>query len=131
MLFADDYFKYKFPEPQYLGAKFVLLDWIEKFIPKDCKVGLDAFAGTQSVAFLMKQLGFKVITNDFLQFNHQIGLAFIENKKEKITKEDLEILFTRIMKYRNVFAISSILPDAKLFDRMKKVKDMKILTENQ
>lgn len=94
MLFADDYFKYKFPEPQYLGAKFVLLDWIEKFIPKDCKVGLDAFAGTQSVAFLMKQLGFKVITNDFLQFNHQIGLAFIENKKEKLAKEDLEILFT-------------------------------------
>jgi adenine-specific DNA-methyltransferase len=94
MLFADDYFKYKFPEPQYLGAKFVLLDWIKKFIPKDCKVGLDAFAGTQSVAFLMKQLGFRVITNDFLQFNHQIGLAFIENKKEKLTKEDLEILLT-------------------------------------
>ncbi len=94
MLFADDYFQYKFPEPQYLGAKYVLLEWIEKFIPKDCKVGLDAFAGTQSVAFLMKQLGFKVITNDFLQFNHQIGLAFIENKKEKLTKEDLEVLFT-------------------------------------
>ena len=94
MLFADDYFQYKFPEPQYLGAKYVLLEWIEKFIPKDCKVGLDAFAGTQSVAFLMKQLGFKVITNDFSQFNHQIGLAFIENKKEKLTKEDLEVLFT-------------------------------------
>ncbi len=94
MLFANDFFKFKFPEPQYLGAKFVLLNWIEKFIPKDCKVGLDAFAGTQSVAFLMKQLGFKVITNDFLQFNHQIGLAFIENKTAKLEREDLEILFS-------------------------------------
>lgn len=92
MLFSDDFFKYKFPEPQYLGAKFALLNWIEKFIPKDCKVGLDAFAGTQSVAFLLKQLGFKVITNDFLQFNHQIGLAFIENEKDTLTKDDLEVL---------------------------------------
>jgi adenine-specific DNA-methyltransferase len=93
MLFPDDYFKYKFPEPQYLGAKFTLLSWIEKFIPKDCKVVLDAFSGTQSVAFLMKQLGFKVITNDFLQFNHQIGRALVENKFEKLDKNDLEILF--------------------------------------
>jgi len=94
MLFADDYLRYKFPEPQYLGAKFILLDWIKQFIPQDCKVVLDAFAGTQSVAFLMKQLGFKVITNDFLQFNHQIGLAFIENKKAKLEPQDLEILFS-------------------------------------
>lgn len=94
MLFADDYLRYKFPEPQYLGAKFILLDWIRQFIPPDCKVVLDAFAGTQSVAFLMKQLGFKVLTNDFLQFNHQIGLAFIENKKVKLESQDLEILFS-------------------------------------
>lgn len=93
MLFNDDYFRFKFPEPQYLGAKFILLDWISGFIPQDTKVALDAFAGTQSVAFLMKQLGFKVITNDFLQFNHQIGLAFIENKNAKLEVEDLEILF--------------------------------------
>jgi len=94
MLFADDYLRYKFPEPQYLGAKFILLDWIKQFIPQDCRVVLDAFAGTQSVAFLMKQLGFKVLTNDFLQFNHQIGLAFIENKEAKLEKSDLEILFS-------------------------------------
>ena len=93
MLFSDDYFRYRFPEPQYLGAKFVLLNWIEKFIPKDCRNVLDAFAGTQSVAFLMKQLGFRVITNDFLQFNHQIGLGLIENNQVRIEKEDLEILF--------------------------------------
>ena len=94
MLFNEDYLRYKFPEPQYLGAKFVLLNWIEKFIPKDCRTVFDAFAGTQSVAFLMKQLGLRVITNDFLQFNHQIGLGLIENKNSLLEKEDVEILFS-------------------------------------
>ncbi len=94
MLFSDDYLRFKFPEPQYLGAKFILLDWIRQFIPRDCRVALDAFAGTQSVAFLMKQLGYKVITNDFLSFNHQIGLALVENKNTKLDVNDLEILFT-------------------------------------
>lgn len=102
MLFPDDYFKYKFPEPQYLGAKFILLEWIRKFIPSDCKIALDAFAGTQSVAFLMKQLGLKVLTNDFLSFNHQIGLALIENKAVKLTTEDLEILFAENPQAQNL-----------------------------
>lgn len=102
MLFADDYLRYKFPEPQYLGAKFVLLDWIRKFIPKDCHVALDAFAGTQSVAFLLKQLDFKVLTNDFLSFNHQIGLALVENKNVKLNSDDLQLLFSENPKVENL-----------------------------
>lgn len=94
MLFKDDYLRYKFPEPQYLGAKFIHLEWLEKFIPTDCRVVLDGFAGTQSVAYFMKQLGFKVITNDFLQFNHQIGLALIENKNAELNEEDIDFLFS-------------------------------------
>lgn len=94
MLFKEyRYFNYKFPEPQYLGAKYTHLGWIKKFIPENINIALDAFAGSQSVAFLFKQMGFKTITNDFLNFNNQIGLALIENGNEKITKEDLEILF--------------------------------------
>jgi adenine-specific DNA methylase len=76
-----------------LGAKYTHLGWIKKFIPSSVKVALDAFAGSQSVAFLFKQLGLKTITNDFLNFNHQIGLALIENKNEKLTQEDLSVLF--------------------------------------
>jgi site-specific DNA-adenine methylase len=87
-------FHYQFPEPQYLGAKFGLLNWIYKFIPKDTKVALDAFAGSQSVAFLFKQMGFETFTNDFLNFNNQIGLALIENKDQTLEKTDLEILFS-------------------------------------
>ena len=85
-------FNYQFPEPQYLGAKYTHLSWIINFIPKNVKTVLDAFSGSQSVAFLFKQLGFKTITNDYLNFNNQIGLALIENNGTKLTNEDLDIL---------------------------------------
>ncbi len=84
---------YKFPNPQYLGSKYLLKEWIMGFIPKNARVGLDGFGGTQSISFAMKQRNLKVITNDFLSFNHQIGLALIENKNKKISKEEFLSLF--------------------------------------
>lgn len=94
MLFKEDKnFSFQFPEPQYLGAKHTHLAWIKKFIPNNVKTVIDAFAGSQSVAFLFKQIGFKTISNDFLNFNNQIGLALIENKQTKLTKEDVKLLF--------------------------------------
>jgi adenine-specific DNA methylase len=94
MLFDEyKYFNYKFPEPQYLGAKHSHLSWINQYVPKNINTVLDAFAGSQSVSFLFKQLGLKTITNDFLNFNDQIGKALIENKLFKLDKEDLTILF--------------------------------------
>lgn len=94
MLFEEyRYFNYQFPEPQYLGAKHTHLSWINQFIPKNTKTAIDAFAGSQSVAYLFKQLGYKVITNDFLNFNNQIGKALIENNNVKLEKEDLQLLF--------------------------------------
>jgi adenine-specific DNA-methyltransferase len=94
MLFEEyTNFNYQFPEPQYLGAKHTHLAWIKKFMPENIKTALDAFAGSQSVAFLFKQMGYKTISNDFLNFNNQIGLALIENKNIKLTDEDLKLLF--------------------------------------
>lgn len=87
------HFNFKFPEPQYLGAKVNFLPWIAKYIPENVNTALDAFAGSQSVSYYFKQLGYKTITNDFLNFNNQIGKALIENKDEKLTEEDIEILF--------------------------------------
>ncbi len=94
MLFNEyKYFDYQFPEPQYLGAKYTLLPWINQFVPKGTKTAIDAFSGSQSVAYLFKQSGFKVISNDFLNFNNQIGKALIENNTIKLEKEDVRILF--------------------------------------
>jgi adenine-specific DNA methylase len=91
----EDFFSHKFPQPQYLGAKAKHLAWIGKHIPKNTKIVLDAFSGSQSVAFYMKQKGFKVLTNDFLNFNNQIGKSLIENKTEKLSDRDLEVLFQK------------------------------------
>ena len=94
MLFEEyNNFDYQFPEPQYLGAKHTHLPWIKKFIPSDIRSALDAFAGSQSVAFLLKQMGIKTVTNDFLNFNHQIGVGLIQNSFDKLNREDVQILF--------------------------------------
>jgi adenine-specific DNA-methyltransferase len=94
MLFEEyQYFNHHFPEPQYLGAKHSLLSWINQFFPKNTKTAIDAFAGSQSVSYLFKQLGYEVVTNDFLNFNNQIGKALIENKSHKLEAKDLQILF--------------------------------------
>lgn len=93
MLFKEfTNFNHKFPDPQYLGAKHTHLAWIKKHIPNNIETALDAFAGSQSVSFLFKQMGLKVIANDFLNFNHQIGLGIIENNNTKLDKKNIEIL---------------------------------------
>jgi len=92
-LFDNSYFDYRFPKPQYLGSKFDHLKWIGKYIPHDVHTVLDAFSGTQSVAFYLKQLGLSVTTNDFMSFSHHIGLALVENKGVTLGLQDLEMLF--------------------------------------
>lgn len=95
MLFEDTkYLDYKFPEPQYLGAKYVHRGWIAQFIPECVCTVLDAFSGSQSIAYMFKQLGKKVITNDFLSFNNSIGKALIENPNNKLDSSDVDILFS-------------------------------------
>lgn len=94
-LFAEtDYLDYKFPEPQYLGAKYLHWGWIAQYIPEETRVALDAFGGSQSIAYLLKQLGKKTVTNDFMEFNNEIGKALIENPGLQLTKEDTDILFS-------------------------------------
>lgn len=83
-----------FPKPQYLGAKYIHGNWITQYIPEDVNVVLDAFSGSQSIAFLCKKLGKSVITNDFLLFNAKIGKALIENKSDLLTKDDIRVLLS-------------------------------------
>jgi adenine-specific DNA methylase len=117
MLFDEyKYFNYKFPEPQYLGAKHTHLSWISQYIPENINTTLDAFAGSQSVGFLFKQLGYKTITNDFLNFNNQIGKALIENKSEKLSMEDLDVLFQHSPEKDNFTLMEQVFTDV-FFER--------------
>lgn len=63
-------------------------------MPKDANTVLDAFSGSQSIAYVFKLLGKRVISNDFLRFNHVIGKALIENSKYTLDKQDVDILFS-------------------------------------
>lgn len=87
------YLDYKFPIPQYLGAKYVHRGWISQFIPDDVSTVLDAFSGSQSVAYMLKQLGKRVISNDFMSFDSMLGKALVENSTERLDATDVEILF--------------------------------------
>lgn len=88
------YFDFVFPQPQYLGAKYIHREWIAQHIPDEAETVLDAFSGSQSIAYTMKQLGKRVITNDFLSFNHLIGTALIENTHCKLDASDVDTLFS-------------------------------------
>lgn len=89
----NDYFAFQFPQPQYLGAKYKHLHFIQECLPKDINSVADAFAGSQSVSYFFKQNGYEVHTNDFLTFSHKIGEALIENYNIKISNDDINILF--------------------------------------
>lgn len=92
-LFDDiDYSDVRFPKPQYLGAKYIHGDWIAGHIPEDVRVVLDGFSGSQSISFLCKKMGKRVITNDFLRFNSEIAKALIENRSETLTPDDVDVL---------------------------------------
>lgn len=109
-------FDHKFPESQYLGAKHTHLAWIKENIPKNVKTALDAFAGSQSVSFLFKQMGFKTITNDFLNFNNQIGLALIENNNVILDKNDIELLLRASKSNKDFNLVQRIFSDV-FFDK--------------
>jgi site-specific DNA-adenine methylase len=99
---SKPYHYYKMPQPQYLGSKYKLLDWITSFIPKEVKTVLDGFGGSQSVAFKLKQMGFKVSTNDFLNFCHQTGVALVENQNVTFDDSDIKTLFSENSNRNNV-----------------------------
>lgn len=81
-----------FPQPQYLGSKYKHLDWIHQYIPKGIKTVADGFAGSQSVSYLFKQLGYTVYTNDFMEYSNQIGKALIENNNQILSNDDIKLL---------------------------------------
>ncbi|MGQ3684559.1 MAG: DNA adenine methylase [Candidatus Loosdrechtia sp.] len=86
----------KFPSTRFQGSKFKIADWIWEGI-KDLKfqTALDAFGGTGSIAYMLKQKGKTVTYNDILKFNYHIGLALIENDTTVLSKEDILFLLTK------------------------------------
>lgn len=82
-----------FPSTRYQGSKSKFLDWIWHEI-SDIRfhTALDAFGGTGSVAYMLKDKGKSVCYNDILPFNHLIGKALIENTHVTLSDSDVESL---------------------------------------
>lgn len=69
-----------FPTTRYQGSKRKLASTIVDAVADlNYTTVLDAFGGTGSVSYAFKAAGNAVTYNDILSFNHQIGLALIEN----------------------------------------------------
>lgn len=69
-----------FPPTRYQGSKRKLADAIvEELGAIDYHTVLDAFGGSGAVAYAFKRAAKDVTYNDVLAFNHQIGIALIEN----------------------------------------------------
>jgi len=79
-----------FPRTRYQGSKRKLASFIVDAL-QDLKFTtvLDAFGGTGAVSYALKQAGKAVTYNDVLSFNHQVGLALVENEGVTLDEHDL------------------------------------------
>lgn len=81
------------PRTRYQGSKLKLLPWIwEHLAGLDFQTALDAFGGTGSVSYMLKDRHKQVTYNDCLRFNHWIGTALIENSHTRLDAADVEFL---------------------------------------
>lgn len=81
----------RFPTTRYQGSKRKLAATILRHLDDiEYHTVLDAFGGTGSVAYAFKAAGKAVTYNDVLAFNHQIGLALIENDSVRLTELQIE-----------------------------------------
>lgn len=83
----------KFPNTRYMGSKRKLVPTIAQVVNQlNPKTALDAFAGSGCVAYLLKEMGVGVTSNDFLKFSYHIANASIANSKITLTDEDINFL---------------------------------------
>lgn len=84
------------PSTRYQGSKLKLLNWLRKHLGNlDFSTALDAFGGTGSVSFLMKQMGKSVTYNDYLRFNSLMAQGIIANKDTYLTDDDINFICSK------------------------------------
>lgn len=87
----------RFPGTRFQGSKRKLASAVLRELSDlEFTTALDAFGGTGAIAYALKCAGKSVTYNDLLAFNHQIGLALIENDDVTLDEETSERIGTRI-----------------------------------
>ena len=89
-----------FPSSRYMGSKNkIIKDLHEVFKMHSFESALDLFSGSSSVSYLLKAMGKKVISNDYMSFSSNKSKAIISNNKTKLNKNDLNLLTKKPKKY--------------------------------
>src|SRR5882724_12100369 len=83
----------EYPELRYMGSKHRLLPWIHGVLRGlDFETAADPFAGSGSVAYLLKAMGKLVIASDFLNFPTVLASATVANSQHRIDASALRKL---------------------------------------
>lgn len=88
--------KSQFPKTRYQGSKYKLKEWINSVLSRvEYDSVLDAFSGTSSISYTLKQSGKQVFSNDLLLSNYITAKALVENNQYTITREDIIFVLTK------------------------------------
>jgi len=83
----------KYPRTRFMGSKQKLLDFIYDNVKGlEAESVLDAFSGSGCVGYLFKTMGKQVHTNDMLKSCYITSKATIENKREKLSQQDIDLV---------------------------------------
>ena len=122
----------KFPRTRYQGSKYKLQNWIQQHLEKlDFETALDAFSGTSSISYILKEMNKTVYCNDLLKFNYQVAKALIENNKEQITKEDFNDIVIKKNNYNYKYFIRETFHDIYYLDEENEWLDIVIQNIHQ
>ena len=85
-----------FPKTRYMGSKQSLLPFILKHLKHiEFDTAMDAFSGTGCVGYVLKEMGKRVVANDFHSFAHNLAIATIENNRQKLSPQNVSLLLSK------------------------------------
>lgn len=86
----------QYPELRYMGSKTRLLSWIFDTLREiDFESALDPFSGTGCVSYLLKAMGRRVVSSDFLNFTSTVARATVENNHTQLDGKAVKQLLSR------------------------------------
>lgn len=81
----------KYPKINFIGNKEKIASWILENLPLKRGTVVDLFCGGCSISYVLKENGYKVISNDALYSNFVLAKAIIENDYDLISDNDLNL----------------------------------------
>ncbi|MGH7540349.1 MAG: DNA adenine methylase [Gemmatimonadota bacterium] len=79
-----------YPRLRFMGSKHRLLPWLESVLSElPFESAVDAFSGSGCVSYLLKTMGKRVHSNDFLAFARDLSLATVVNSTETLDEDDV------------------------------------------